>query len=66
MEYILFERYFMLLPNERYALTCPMMESYENKIMVVDTVEKNIVSQADLETKVICFFLCNCSFFYIF
>lgn len=56
----------MLLPNERYALTCPMMESYENKIMVVDTVEKNIVSQADLETKVICFFLCNCSFFYIF
>ncbi|XP_063410138.1 NACHT and WD repeat domain-containing protein 2-like isoform X2 [Mytilus trossulus] len=43
--------YFTLLPNERYALTCPMTESYEDRIMVVDTVEKKIVSQAVLETE---------------
>ncbi|VDH90321.1 Hypothetical predicted protein [Mytilus galloprovincialis] len=38
--------FFTLLPNERYALH---MASFRKKIMVVDTVEKKIVSQAKIE-----------------
>ncbi|XP_071144810.1 NACHT and WD repeat domain-containing protein 2-like [Mytilus edulis] len=38
--------FFTLLPNERYALH---MASFRKKIMVVDTVEKKIVSQAKTE-----------------
>ncbi|XP_052082166.1 uncharacterized protein LOC127719866 isoform X2 [Mytilus californianus] len=41
--------YFTLLPNERYALTCLSMASFEKRIIVVDTVEKKIVSQAKTE-----------------
>lgn len=62
MKYFLFERFFTLLPNERYALTWLYMASFEKKIMVVDTVEKKIVSQAKTEVS---FFLI-CSIFLLF